>query len=310
MQWIVFSASLPSKTSSSPRVTLWRRLQRLGAVAPVGGVYVLPTQEVTVEAFQWLAQEIHQAQGEALVMHVERFEGLSDAQMIALFQAARREEYAKLESHLQALETTAMATPLADDQGELREALEKLRRRHAEIQRIDYFASPEGGQFATRLARIAQTLASQDATAAEVPHVDRATYRARRWVTRPRPHVDRLACAWLLRRFIDSAAPIRYADDPAPDEVAFDVEGAHFGHNGQLCSFETMLRAFALDDPALRAIAEIVHEIDLRDGHYTRPELPGIDAILAGWQQTELADADRETYGLALFDGLYAAFRK
>ncbi len=307
MQWIIFSASLPSKTSSSPRVALWRRLQRLGAVAPVGGVYVLPAQEATLEAYQWLAQEIRQAQGEAVVMHVERFEGLSDAQVIAIFQAARREDYAKLEPQVQTLETAIAAARLPDEHGDLRESLEKLRRRHAEIQRIDYFACPEGGQLAGRLARIAQALVSQDDTAATIARADRAAYQGRRWVTRPRPHVDRLACAWLIRRFIDPAAPIRYADDPAPDEVAFDVEGAPFGHHGQLCSFETILRAFALDDSALQRIAEIVHEIDLHDGHYTHPEIAGIDAVLAGWQRTELADTDREVYGLALFDGLYAA---
>ena len=124
-------------------------------------------------------------------------------------------------------------------------------------------------------------------------------------MTRPNPHVDRLACAWLIRRFINPRAQIRYSDAPQPDEVAFDMSRGPFGHQGNLCTFETMTRAFGLDDPGLRAIAEIVHEIDLRDGRYTRPEVAGIDAVLRGWLTR--SDAEREAHGIALFDGLHVA---
>jgi hypothetical protein len=132
-------------------------------------------------------------------------------------------------------------------------------------------------------------------------------YRGKCWVTRPRPHVDRLACAWLIRRFIDPEALIRYAARPRPDEVAFDFDTADtkFGHVGNLCTFETLRLAFNLDDPGLRAMAEIVHEIDLRDGRYVRSEIAGIDAILNGWQQTDWSDAEREAHGIAFFEGLY-----
>src|ERR687893_1042446 len=104
MTWIVFSYSLPSKGSSSPRVTLWRRLRRLGAIAPAGGVHLLPARDECLEAFQWLAQEIRQAQGEAMVLHVARVDGLTDPQIIALFQAARTEEYLELDAEATVLE--------------------------------------------------------------------------------------------------------------------------------------------------------------------------------------------------------------
>jgi hypothetical protein len=126
-------------------------------------------------------------------------------------------------------------------------------------------------------------------------------------VTRPRPHVDRLACAWLIRRFINPDANIRYATIPEPDEVAFDMPDAQFGHLGVSCSFETMLRAFGFSDPALQTIAEIVHAIDLRDGRYAQPEIEGIAAILQGWLLNDLSDAELEARGVALFEGLYAA---
>ncbi|HZG68536.1 MAG TPA: chromate resistance protein ChrB domain-containing protein [Herpetosiphonaceae bacterium] len=304
MEWIVFSYSLPSKGSSSPRVTLWRRLRRLGAVAPAGGMYILPARDECLEAFQWLAQEIHQAQGEALVLHVMRVDGLTDQQIVALFQAARTEEYAELDGEVTALEH------VSDDPAELdhlREGLEKLRRRYAEIARVDYFDCTEGGRVGARLAALERVISPRPPDAATIAPALLGEYRDARWVTRPRPHVDRLACAWLIRQYINPAAAIRYSVQPEPDEIAFDMADAHFGHSGSLCTFETMLHAFGLDEPALRSMADIVHEIDLRDGLYLRPETAGLDVVLGGWLLRDLPDSEREAHGIALFDGLYAA---
>jgi hypothetical protein len=311
MNWVVFSYSLPTKAVSSPRVTLWRRLRRLGAISPAGGVQVLPARDECIEAFQWLAQEIRQAKGEAVVMRVEQFEGLTDQQLIDLFQAARAEEYGELEVQIAELEKTvgrrAKSAPLATQ----RDALERLKRRQSEITRVDYFYSPAGKQIVARLADIEKALLPQKILTPKIELVAINTYRGRQWVTRPRPHVDRLACAWLIRRFIDPEAVIRYAARPKPDEVAFDFDtaDAQFGHVGNLCTFETMRLAFSLDDPALHALAEIVHEIDLHDGRYVRPEIAGIEAILDGWQQTEWSDAEREVHGLAFFEGLYQTLK-
>jgi hypothetical protein len=309
MRWLVFSYSLPSKASSSPRVTLWRRLRRLGVVIPTGGVHVLPEREECVEAFQWLAQEIRQAQGEALVMHVEQFEGLTDAQLIELFRQARDEEYGEIETQLVALEQRIGALADHEDRSELQDSLDKLRRRHGDIKRVDYFNSPTGDRIAARLTALHQSLVANKTVAVDVPATSRAEYRDKRWVTRPRPHVDRLACAWLIRRFINPKAVIRYTLQPEPEEITFDMSNAHFGHQGQFCTFETMIRAFQLDEPGLQTLAEIVHEIDLRDGQYTHPEIAGIDAILKGWLVANLSDAELEAHGIALFEGLYAALK-
>jgi hypothetical protein len=136
----------------------------------------------------------------------------------------------------------------------------------------------------------------------------REEYQGRCWVTRSRPFVDRLACVWLIRRFIDPAAVIRFGEQPATGEVTFDLEGAEFGHHGNLCTFETLLLAFGLDDPALRSVAEIVHEIDLRDGRHMLPETAGVEAVLRGWHAAGLTDAELAENGRALFEALYAAF--
>ncbi len=306
MNWIVFSYSLPGKSGSGPRVNLWRRLRRLGAVAPAGGAQVLPARDECVEAFQWLAREIRQAKGEAVVMRVEQFEGLSDQQLIDLFHAARAEDYADIEKQVTELEKMLGKRTNLEDRSRRRDELEKLRRRYTEIRRVDYFNSPAGDRVAHHLSQVEQLLSpSLPATAVKIEKRTAADYRRKRWVTRPHPHVDRLACIWLIRRFIDSGALVRYAEHARAGEIAFDMDEGEFGHRGNLCTFEVMCLTFALDDPALPAIAEIVHEIDLRDGRYLRPEIAGVDAILSGWQLTDRSDAELEAQGIALFEGLY-----
>jgi hypothetical protein len=303
VSWLVFSYSLPSKARSSPRVAVWRRLRANGAVSPKSGVYVLPGRPDCAEAFQWLAQEVEDAKGEALLMHVDRFEGMTDQALVALFQEARRKDYAALDGRLTELQRSLRSRSATA--GDARDGLARLRREHAEIARIDFFETPEAAAVAAKLDRLEQTLAPASAAGGRVAPAAIAAHRTARWVTRPHPHVDRLACAWLIRRFINPHAAIRYAVTPEPDEIAFDMPGATFGHRGNLCTFETMVRAFELHDPGLRAIAEIVHEIDLRDGRYARPEIAGVDAILRGWGS--VADPEREAHGIALFEGLYAS---
>lgn len=302
MAWLVFSYSLPSKSGSGPRVTLWRRLRRLGACAVAGGAQVLPARAECAEALQWLAQEVRQAGGEALVLHVEQFEGLTDRQLVDLFCAARAEEYAALETQAAKLESGRRKA----DARRIRETLSRLWRQLAEIARVDYFGCAEGKSAAARLEALERLVAPAAATP-HAPPQNIADYRGKCWVTRPHPHVDRLACAWLIRHFINPNAAIRYALSPAPDEIPFDMERGPFTHAGNRCTFEIMLLAFGLDEPGLQVIAEIVHDIDLQDGRYLRAETAGIESVLGGWRLAGLADADLEARGCSLFEGLYLA---
>jgi hypothetical protein len=301
MNWIVFTYSISAQARSSPRVALWRRLRRIGAVSPANGVFVLPARAECIESFQWLAQEIRTAKGQALVMRVEQFEGMGDAELTALFNQARTEEYSQLDGQINALSKT-------QDRAELQDTLERLRRQHAEISRVDYFACPAGPQTAQRLAQLAERLTSPRSIAPAIPSARIADYRAKTWVTRPRPYVDRLACAWLIRRFINPKATIRYANQPKLNDVAFDMETGEFGHRGNLCTFEVMCQAFNLNEPGLRTITEIVHAIDLSDGRYARSATTGVGAVLDGWHQAKLSDAELEERGSALFEGLLAHF--
>ncbi len=305
MNWVVFSYTLPTKPRSSMRVSIWRRLGRLGAISTTSGVYVLPARDECVEALQWLAQETRQAHGDALIMRVDQFEGLADSQLIELFNQARAREYEAIEAQALELEKAVSAKRKAESAAEIQEAVAKLRRHYLEIVRVDYFGCPLAGRVATRLDAIERTLVPRYDAGTKVSPATISEYRDRRWVTRPRPHVDRLACIWLIRRFIDPHAAIRYANQPEAGEISFDMSGARFGHEGNHCTFETLLEAFRLDEPALHVMAEIVHEIDLRDGQYDRPGTAGIDAILSGWLLANFSEAELEAHGAALFEGLY-----
>ncbi len=314
MDWLVFSYSLPTTRRSSPRVALWRRLRRIGALPAKARAYVLPATDECQEAFQWLAQEVERAGGEALVMRTQHFEGLTDAELVKMVRAARTQDYQELERQATDLVKTLRRTSrLRPDQRRAAEDhLERLRRRYTEIARIDFFDAAAGKHVHDRLQAVERRLAQGIGKPAphRVPSRKIPDYRDKRWVTRPRPHVDRLACAWLIRRFIDPRAKIRYGNTPEPNEIPFDMERGVFSHEGNLCTFEVMLKAFGMKDPVLENVAEIVHETDLRDARYVRPEAMGVDAILRGWVSSNLSDAEIEMRGIAVFDGLYASFSK
>lgn len=310
MSWVVFSYSLSVKRASSARVTFWRRLQRMGAVTPKAGVYLLPPHDECVEAFQWLAQEVQQIGGDAVVMRVDRFEGLPEAKLVELFQETCRAKYAELEVEATDLGRSLRRGKKALVRAEGVEKLEKLRKRQAEIAQVDFFNCPDAVKVNDLLRCIQEQLRQGNKTVAPVALKKLTDYRDARWVTRPRPHVDRLACAWLIRRFINPTAEIRYAARLESGEVGFDMREAEFGHQGNFCTFETMLTAFGLTEPGLQGIAEIVHEIDLRDGRYARPETAGLALILKGWLQAGLPDKEIEQRGIALFEGLFTALSR
>jgi hypothetical protein len=140
--------------------------------------------------------------------------------------------------------------------------------------------------------------------------LDRAQFRGRTWVTRTGIKVDRMASAWLIRRFIDPEARFKFVPAkgyrPEEGELRFDMFEAEFTHEGELCTFEVLVQRFGLTDPALRAIAEIVHDIDVKDAKYGREEAPGIGQLVAGIAAAHPDDEVRLERGAALFEDLYA----
>lgn len=305
MEWLVLAFTFRGQGASTARVAAWRRLKRFGAVSPRHGLWVLPSRAECLEAAQWLSQEVEHSGGETLVMTVSEFEGLDDADLVALFREAAATHYGPLlERIAEAGQRAARAEP--DTHG-LATTIARLEEELADMRRIDYFDAPEGQESTAALRALRERLNPTDEQPS-IPQRDADEYRGRTWVTRPRPYVDRLACAWLIRRFVDPRGKIRYRDRARANEVAFDMPGGEFEHVGPLCTFEVMLQAFGLDSPGLGAVADIVHEIDLRDGQAPRPETAGVEAILSGWLEAEMDDPALEAAGIALFDGLVNRF--
>ena len=309
LRWLLLVHQIPPRPAYL-RVKVGRRLQALGAAAIKNSVYALPRGEQSMEDFQWVRREIVAGGGEATVCEALFVEGHTDADVVALFTKLRDADYAALAAQARALARSARRRRATDDAAS---ALLRLRKRLAEVAAIDFFGAPGREAVEGLLAGIEARL-RDPAPAAPAKTISAAGYRGRVWVTRRGVEVDRMASAWLVRRFVDPRARFKFvaARDyrPRPKEVRFDMFQAEFTHDGDLCTFEVLLRRFGIEDPALRAIAEIVHDIDLKDAKFGRPEAAGLARLLAGIPLRNPRDAARLAQGGAVFDALYESFRR
>ena len=304
--WLVLIVSLPREPSSL-RVRAWRRLKTLGAAALKHGVYVLPAAAETTEQFQWLTQEVQRDGGDATLLRVERVENVTNEEIVRRFRAARDADYRTLTERYRRLLRTAEGRPRPGRRARLHEEAGRLGREFARLREIDYFGATAGAEALRAKEALESRLTPPPPTPPTPARLD--DLRDRVWVTRPRPHVDRLASAWFIRRFVDPGARFAFTAPEArpPDAIPFDMVGVELGHHGDRCTFETLLAASGLRDSRLDAIAEIVHEADLRDGKYVRQEARGFDIAIRGLLAVTPDDAAMLATGLTLFEGLYAA---
>ena len=274
-------------------------MQRIGAVALKNTVYVLPAAENTLEDFQWTVNEIRAGGGEANIFEARVVEGLTDAEIQQLFNTARDDDYAPLVKEARSLRKSATTA-----------GLQRLRDRMSEIQSIDYFGAAQGHVLATLIDQIAKSSASP---VTPQPR-NQETYNARTWVTRTGVHIDRMSSAWLIQRFIDTGAKFKFVQGkqytPEPGEVRFDMFDAEFTHEGDACTFEVLARRMHLDDPAIAAIAEVVHDVDLKESKFNRPETAGIAVAVAGIAMANHDDEQRLARAAALLDDLYVYYSK
>jgi hypothetical protein len=302
-RWLVLIHHLPPKPDYF-RVKVRRRLQRLGAVALKNAVYVLPRSEATREDFAWLLREITAEGGEALLCAAAFLDGVTDADVVTMFNRERDAEYDEI---VEAATQVARA-PLSEGGAPGPEVV-RLRRRLEEVAALDHFGAPKREAAVRAVAALEERARPATSTAARATGGE-ARPLGRTWVTREGIFVDRIASAWLIRRFVDPAARFKFVASqgyrPRPDELRFDMFEAEYTHEGDRCTFETLLARFALDDPALTEIGEIVHDIDLRDGKYGREDAPGVERVLAGIAATTPADDARLERGAAVLDGLFA----
>jgi hypothetical protein len=301
-RWLLLIHQVPPKPDYL-RVKTRRRLQRLGAVALKNTVYVLPHRSETLEDFEWLRTEIEADGGDATLCAASLVGGLSDGEVESLFRAERDADYGEIaraaRAALSGSESPASQVDVA-----------RCRRRLDEVGKTDFFAAAGRadaeraiGELEAQVARVTTRQLSRGA-ASQIA-------RGRTWVTREGVFVDRIASAWLIRRFIDAEATFKFVRGksyrPQPGELRFDMFQAEYTHEGERCTFETLLERFGLgDDSALQAIAEIVHDIDLKDEKFGRPEAAGVAAVLGGITRAQASDADRIRQGAAIFDGLHA----
>ena len=305
-QLLLLLVSVPP-TPSSLRVRVWRRLRSLGAVPLKRSAYLLPDTPDRYEDFQWLAQEIQRDGGEATLVRVQQIENVSPAEVLRLFHDPRDEDYKHLAARyrrlLQSLDRKTAATS-----ARVHDELARLSKEHQRIRTIDFYGAPGGAEVRRLEEAIAmRTRRPESPRAQEPPALDLTTLRGRRWVTRPRPHVDRIASAWLIKRFIDSEAVFVFAP-PAEfpkDAIAFDAPGVELSHHGEDCTFETLVKRARLRDRRLARLAEVVHEADLRDGKYPHEEARGIDVAIRALLAASPDDHQVLAQGMAMFEGLY-----
>ena len=314
--WLLLIHQLPAKPAYL-RVKIWRRLQDLGAVAVKNAVHALPMNEETQEDFEWLLREIVEGGGEAVVCEARLIDGLSDQEVRALFDQARDADYEDVAKDVRALaKLRANAKP--DAIAERRIQVARLRKRLAQVVSIDFFGAI-GREKAEGLLRGVEARLSEGEAVKDKARIDSGesafgALRDRTWVTRQGVYVDRIASAWLIRRFIDPQARFKFVSGkgyrPQAGELRFDMFEAEFTHEGDKCTFEVLLERGALKDPALRAIAEIIHDIDLKDDKFGRTEVAGIRTLVEGISIATEDDSERIARGTEVFNSLYDYFKK
>ncbi len=304
--WLLLLYALPTRHGSR-RVGLWRTLKKVGAVALKTSASLLPDTPAHYERFQWLAKQIRDDGGEAVVVRTAEIEGMNPGQIYATFNEARAEDYSELITELTAL----LSVNRRKVEAAFEPALERLRGRLAEVQRIDFFSCPRA-QDALMLFGKAERLRSPRAKLARAARVKVATFRNKTWLTRPRPEIDRVASAWMIKRFIDPQARFVFAPKPAehPGAIPYDMIDVEFTHHGDDCTFETLLKRFGLADRTLHRLGEMIHEADLNDGKFAAVEAIGIDRMLKGLGHLGWSDEQILQHGFVSFDALFARFKE
>jgi hypothetical protein len=315
--WLLLIHQLPAKPAYQ-RVKVWRRLQALGAVAVKNAVYALPAGEQAQEDFEWLLKEVAEGGGEGLICEARLIGGLSDEDVRAIFNKVRDADYDALAKEARALGEALAGSTDVTVRADARAKLVRLKADTARVASLDFFGA-NGRETLDGLLATLDALVQENGPMAAIQQSTSAgrdgsgALTGRVWVTRAGVHVDRIASAWLIRRFIDPQARFKFVPAkgyaPEPGELRFDMFEAEFTHEGDRCTFEVLLARAGLTDPALAAIGEIVHDIDLKDAKFGRAEASGIAHLIEGISAANQDDQARIERGAAMLDDLYEYFR-
>ena len=308
-RWLLLIHQIPPKPAYL-RVKVGRRLLRIGAVALKNSVYVLPRSDTALEDLQWVRGEVVAGGGEATIVEAAFIDGLRDGEVEGIFRAARDQDYAALEDDARALGKRVRGKPTEAVRRELAPLLDRLSARLEEIAAIDVFGASGRETVDGLLRGLRERLTPETRVSVDAAAARKASYRGTTWVTRTGIHVDRIASAWLIKRFIDPDARFKFVPAkgyrPEPGELRFDMFEAEFSHEGDMCTFEVLCSRMRLAEPGLDAVAEIVHDIDLKDEKYRRQETAGVAGLIAGLCLAHDSDAARLEQGSRLFEQLLA----
>ena len=289
--WLLLLHQVPPSPAYL-RAKILRRLNQIGALPIKNSAYLLPDTADHLEDFQWLRSEIVDGGGAAWIFNVAP-SSLSNTQIVDRFRELRSQDYKQL------LDIVS-ATP---------EDWQKLKRKFQDIRAIDFFGAPGRGEVESAMQYIEQKSRGSEPQKTVKP--DLKDVAGRIWVTRNNVRVDRIASAWLIRRFIDPAARFLLVDPnqyiPAPGQIRFDMFDGEFTHEGDRCTFEVLLAYCSRSDVALEAMAEMVHDIDMKDEKYQRPETSGFAVMISGIVALHSSDEHRFEEGARLLEATYAA---
>ncbi len=312
--WLLLVHQVPPQPDYL-RVKFRRRLHAVGCVPIKSTVNVLPDTEACREDFEWISREMRAVGGDAVLTSAQLLEGVSDRELEARFRATRETDFTAItEGARSALAALDAKAPNAEQGNSGRTVLSKLKRRMAEVVAIDYFCSDARATAQSGLAALERALIDRITEVNPMQETVMTTqaYQKRTWVTRAGVRVDRMASAWLIRRYIDPAAQFKFVVDqaykPAPRELRFDMYEGEFTHQGDRCTFEVLLDRFGLTEPARQGIAEIVHDLDLKDSKFDRPETAGVGQMIVGIAVAHERDEDRLARSYAMLDDFLQSF--
>ncbi|MGZ3694886.1 MAG: chromate resistance protein ChrB domain-containing protein [Bdellovibrionota bacterium] len=309
--WLLLMHQLPPKPESL-RVKVWRSLQRLGALPIKNSVYALPNASYGQRALAELAKEIHAGGGEAIICESEFIQGVNTASLIEQYNQGLEETFASLSKEIQAVTQSLRKVGVKSDFMEIEHHLGRARSLLKDTSEKNTFRSPAEEDCRELLEKAEKQLA----TFAKTPKnkmSGKEPFKKRTWVTRADIRTDRMASAWLIKRHIDVNAKFAFVSPKegkrSPSEIRFDMFGAEFTHEGELCTFEVLLEKFSLISPALVRLGKIIHDLDIKDDKYGLPETPGVEIFLGGLAKRISSDEPRLKEAFSFFDSLEASFQ-
>lgn len=316
--WLLFFYSVPSKPVSN-RMRVWRKLMKAGAIHLKGAVYILPFTEDHYELLQWLVSEIAEMKGEVAFTRIEHIDTMKDSEIIALFDQQRASDYRTVEKAVDDLERRLGSIRQGGKAQNIKvfsEQFARINKDFEDVKKVDFFSSKEGDALNQRIKRVNAELkkvSGTDTKKESRPPISPRTidaYQGKVWVTRTKPFIDRMASAWLIRRFIDKSAAFDFIgenniNDAGRNSVTFDMQGGEFTHVGDLCTFEVLFKSFGLKDNTVKKMAEIVHDLDTKDDKFRSAEAKGLEDILEGIRKTAKDDRDALEKGMQVFEMFY-----